>query len=306
MPRTVRKAISRGRGRSAILMIDENNRSVLRDGATGHGLWALTSSRVLLESSLDAGAEPPRFLSGPADATICRVALPIALDDRFAPPIVRPVSFPKPPRDPRLSRPLPWSSSILGNLNPLTFPLIGLGTLVVLAPPWLLVRWATRRRKLSVRLLTILPIIAALLLAEYHLYHSYFSWVASAPWYVAIAAFAYIIALGLPVLAFVRWAGISAIRPKSRGRFMVVAGPLALSFIIASVWIATDYRHKIIEEYYDIGIDACEIAMYAAYLIGAFLVMRTVVFRPIGRVARWVWRRLRRASANRHFIKEAG
>jgi hypothetical protein len=138
------------------------------DGRTGHPRWAGGPARAFLGTT-DAG-DPPLALSSRADTTVCRLTLPTSRETTFLAPAGRIGSYRVPKDDPRLVRDIGWEIDPSDRLFVFTLldPKLNLvavaACLLTFVIPALLLRWAMRRRRKSLLVLMILPVIVGIVI----------------------------------------------------------------------------------------------------------------------------------------------
>jgi hypothetical protein len=201
------------------------------DGRTGHPRWAGGPARAFLEAG--RADDRPLALSSQGDTTTCRRTLPTAPGGRFLNVSGRPRLYRAPEGDPRLVKPAPWAQMFQnspGVIDPWAILESLAFCLLVVVVSRILLRWATRRRTRSLRLLMILPIVAGILLAEYRLMATY---LIPDPQYANVS-FIGMIYVGSLLLVFFWQLSSAILRRRWRTLGVTVAIPSLYTFLLVA------------------------------------------------------------------------
>jgi hypothetical protein len=224
----VREVWPAGRGHPSTIFVGTG---LGLDGRTGHPRWAGGPARAFLETG--RADDRPLALSSQGDTTICRRTLPTAPGGRFLNVSGRPRLYRAPEGDPRLVKPDPWAQMFQnspGVIDPRAVLESLAFCLLVVVVARILLRWATRRRTRSLRLLMILPVVAGILLAEYRLMATY---LIPDPRYANVS-FIGMIYIGSLLLAFFWQLSSAILRRRWRTLGVTVAIPSLCTFLLVA------------------------------------------------------------------------
>ena len=223
---TIREVVPASAGRPATLVL---NPSLGLDGATGRPIWSGGPARSILRAGNEK--DLPRVLSGPDEATVCRVAMPISSEETYRAAQGVPAKPAVFGGDPRWERPLPWVRPFEPYADPL-FQLATAATLINVCIPAAILWLATRRRFWSVRLLLALPAVVAVVLAGYRLLTSLTPdrlQTPMPPWWGESVGGTLFWTSGLPIVAYSTAFVLSLVRRRWLRR--VLALPLAVAIL---------------------------------------------------------------------------
>ncbi len=257
------------------------------DGPTGRVRWTYKGPRWEGVTLLDPGdaERMPLVVSGQSAPTVCRQVLPATESGDYGPPAGARVPAVPVPDDPRWTRPLPWTGPVGRVIAPSwVFTLMGLA-LVNVALPIAMLRLAARRRPWTLRVLMMLPVIAAIPLCSYMALEPLMpARVDPLPPYPKLL-FALATIAGLPVLTFAGLAGWSLVRLRWK-RIVLLAGLTVLaSAAIAAAWLRFDSRAMPTIEHYGRS-DWYMVFVPGAYAAGVLV----LIAWPIRRAYRWLKR----------------
>jgi len=261
----VRQIIPARPGHSAVVVLD----SMLGlDGATGRLLWSGGSARELLDEGGAAGM--PRWVTGPEGTTACRTALPTSAEGVIEPSRGQPATPALARDDPRWERPLPWTPVTPSfNPQPQTYLSVARLALINVVLPLAILRLATRRRVLGIRLLIALPIAVAIPLVVLLYRSGSFSPALEDPaTWAAIMPLVVSSLVGLPVLAYAVLACRTLVNRRGT-RFAWLAGLTVMAtLVIAATWLWSDMRNSSgdAREHYTWS------AWYLVIMMGAYVV----------------------------------
>jgi hypothetical protein len=263
------------------------------DGPTGRVRWTYKGPRWEGVTLLDPGdsARMPLVVSGRSAATVCRQVLPATESGDYGPPAGARVPAGLVPDDPRWTRPLPWTGPVGRVIAPSwVFTLMGLALVNVVLPIAML-RLAARRRPWTLRVLMMLPVVAAIPLCSYMALEPLMpAQVDPLPPYPKLL-FALATIAGLPILTFAILAGWSLVRLRWK-RIVMLAGLTVLaSAAIAVTWLWFDSRTMPAVEHYGRS-DWYLVLVPGAYAAGLLV----LIAWPLRRAYRWLKRPRRPAT----------
>jgi hypothetical protein len=274
-----------------------------RDGATGEIRWRSEPSEsdpVPLATSDPSGI--PRILDSTPDRTVCRLAMAA---DRSTMPTLRtpgPVNSRRSSvRDPRLARPLPWTSARLLTSSLLMSAGISLVALVL---PAVIFVWAFRRRTWSLRRALVIPIVLGFVLTLFRVLGPMITSGLIDNFDFNLTSFAesrYVPAAlresirvllvciqGLPIVAFVLVLFGIIRNPKARQSRWRLALFTLLAIACAGALLAVDWRTPGADWYY--RLDGWPwVFVLPAYLTGAVLLVSALLRVVIRTVARFMF-----------------
>jgi hypothetical protein len=262
------------------------------NGRTGKAAWRAPEARAYLFSANPR--EAPRILEGtlsPDAATVCRVVT--RLDGISSPERAVLQRGSAEIRDPRFSRALPW---VLGPIDTragaVGVALLGGLALTVFVIPLLVLRWAGRHDRRSLKVLLVLPVLVAVILATFGLLNAILPPMPMPDWQLCL--FDILMAIfGLPIVLYGARVGQS-IASGRWSRLILFAGlTLLVTAMIAGSLIAYDTTRMASFEYYRWTGVAISLGL-GIYALGSLMLARSVLRRAT-RVARWTakaaWRR---------------
>ena len=225
---TIREVIPPASGRPATVVLSP---SLGLDGATGRPIWAGGPARSILRASNDKSL--PRVLTGPDEATVCRVAMPSSVEETYRAAQGVPAKPAALRDDPRWERPLPWVRPAEPYADPLVQMALG-ATLVNVCIPVGILWLATRRRFWSMRLLLALPVVAAVLLTGYSTLSSLVldrDQTTVPSWWGKFVGAVLLVMCGVPVVAYATAFVLSLVRV--RWLKLLLALPVVAAILVA-------------------------------------------------------------------------
>jgi hypothetical protein len=274
------------RGRPEVVV---PNPMVGLDAATGHPIWSGGFARALLDTRQGV---LPRVLTGPEDATVCRLALPATDQGTYSPALGSPGVRPDHPRDPRWMRPAPWAFGQSLYFHPLQAIAIAGLALINLVVPLGILRLATRRRFWSVRLLLALPVVA-IPLAVFLTIDALEPMPHDSPWLVGTVS----TLGGIPFLVTVALLGRSLILGRWK-RFVMLSLVILLAAVaIGAIGLGSDMMKKAPIEHYSWA-GWPRLVFPAVYAIGMLAVVAWIVRKVVQFVMR-LWQRGRLVGQQR-------
>ena len=265
----IRELLPGAHGRAATVVI---NPSVGLGGATGRPKWTLGPARSILKTSDSSNLA--RALSGPDGTTICRVAMPASADGRYR---ATPGVTARPPLlddDPRREQRLFWVRPNPIYNDPFIQVPIG-ATLVNVCIPLMVLRFATRRRFWSVRLLLALPMVVAVIMAGSS------TLISLAPddllpsptsWQAFVFGMALLSVSGLPIVAYTAALVLALVHRRWKKIGVLVAGAvLAAVLILTLMLLAVSHWKPAIEHFNWSG--SHEAFFWGAYVAGLLMLV---------------------------------
>jgi hypothetical protein len=225
------------------------------DAANGLARWAgearASPYTVFALFVLDPGnATRPPLLFSTASRAVCYQALPATPAGKYAPPQGTPVPPGLAKNDPRWTRPLPWVTRLSGSTGPwVALACSGLALVNVLLP-LLILRFATRRRPWTIRVLSALPVAAAVPLMAYLVLEPMIearpdSLFASTKLQFILGTLA-----GIPLIFLAAVAAWALLHRRAKTLAALTALSLAASAVIAAIWLWVDMKSMpAIEQY---------------------------------------------------------
>jgi len=307
----IREILPARGGQSATVVI---NPMVGLDGATGRPRWAGHSALAVLVPSVAPSL--PRLLTGSADTTIYREALPTTPEGAFQQARGTLAKAHLARDDPRWERSLPWAD-LSSERIPYLFLSMGGLALVNLIIPLVILRLATRKRIWGVRLLLALPVVVAIPAAAYRWWPGFAAgsldgasavvrlWDVDQQtlttgfklldeirqtfgWFFPITIFSLITLAGIPFAVFAIVVG-SSLAHRSWKRLLWLFGLTALSSaVVVACWLWWDMRGMMAIEHYTWS-GWYTIALLGAYTVGVLAVIAWTargLFRFVRRLGR--------------------
>ncbi len=270
-------------GRPATLLLGTG---LTLDGRTGRPTWlepwAQDSSpeKTMLLDPGDA-RRPPLSIHQTDGLTIARSAMPTTPDGRAAPPSGDPVPPGAAACDPRWARPLPWTNTIRHVIGLRAFASC-VGLAVVNVAVLLLVFWlAARRRSWSLLPLMALPLAAAIPLRVFQFVEAMIPGEIGGRPFASSTIFLAATAAGVPIVALAAAIARAFFGVNWRALAIIAGLTLAVSVLIAAIWIGIDSRKMPAIERYDRS-DWPLLALPGAFVSGV-LVLAGWSFRGLSR-----------------------
>ncbi len=291
--RAVQRVLQGARGEPGAVVIAP---ALSLDGKTGQPRWTGQDPLFVQEDRpavtiLDPGTltRRPRFLEERGESTVCRLAMATTPDGALAAAAGKPVQARSVDDDPRWRRLLPWVPKLKGAFGPWGLVAAGGLAFVNLGIP-VFVLWLAggRRKAFRIRTLMALPIAAVIPLMGY---------LTIGPWLpvgsgrlLATEGRVFLAGTvgGVPVVLYVTWMVVGAIRRRYTDVLALVALTGLATLAVAGGWIWLDSRSKVGLEHY--GWDGWEVVvMVGAYGAAALWGARR------GMLGGYKWMRGRRA-----------
>ena len=261
--------------------------STERPGRLAGDAWRLRLGTTQREPTLfDPGGfdRLPLLIAKDSTGTVCRVAVPTTPEGAYRPPAGEKPPFKLTEKDPRWSRPLPWSIWIRSAVGPLSLSTVSGFALVNVALPLGLLHLVAGRRRWSIRLLMALPVAVAVPLTAFLIIEPVLPAVPdrflSTPRLLFVAA----TLAGIPVVVSAVFLTRTLIRRRWRALAMLFLGTAVASFGVGAAWLWVDGRAMIALEYYERAEWYLAIVP-GAYAVG-FLLLLAWWIRGIGRTLR--------------------
>jgi hypothetical protein len=284
----VRRILPGRHGKPGTVVVDP---TLGLDGATGRPRWSALRSEA---TAFDEGrrGELTRFMSGSAQAMVCRLVVPT--DATGIASLTKIVAVERTNTvDARWQRPLPWTKDGTYHGHSLVFGVGAVLALINVVIPLTILRRATRRRFWSMGLVLALPAASAVVLTSFVVFRTFFPGAREGYFNGPAVAGIMLVGsvLGLPLLVYATVALTDLARRRWRRLASLVVSTAGVSAVVGGVLIARDRRLMPPLGSFDWS-GWYDLLPWGAYLVGVGLLFA----RPLVRLRGWLRARRQPAS----------